>query len=89
MEARSHLNVLNFFNNICNQSEDSIEKRLARRQYAVKDIKSNSWFVEVKMCGSMNLMIWKLIWIALSKSYCGKLQSIQLSIHSGKRSCKL
>lgn len=48
VEARIHLKVLIFFNNICNQSEDSIEKRLARRQCAVKSNKSNSWFIEVK-----------------------------------------
>ena len=45
VEAAIHLM---FFNNACNQKKDSIEKRLARRQYSVKTVKSNSWFIEVK-----------------------------------------
>jgi hypothetical protein len=37
-----------FFNNITNQSEESIEKRLARRQLAIKLNPSASWFIEIK-----------------------------------------
>ena len=48
VEAAIHLKMLMFFNNVYNQKEDSIEKRLARRQYSVKTVKSNSWFMEVK-----------------------------------------
>lgn len=53
VEARIHIKALTFFNNICNQTENSIEKKLARRQCAVKNLTSNSWFVEIK----------KILWI--------------------------
>ena len=33
---------------MCNQNEDSIEKRLTRRQYSIKTVNSNSWFMDVK-----------------------------------------
>ena len=43
-----HIKTLNFFNNICLLPETTIEKRLARRQVAVKTAKSASWFIDVK-----------------------------------------
>jgi hypothetical protein len=42
------IRALNFFNNICNQEEKSIEKLLARQQLRTKTINSNSWFIEIK-----------------------------------------
>ena len=36
VEAQIHKKALQLFNNITNQSEESIEKRLARRQLAIK-----------------------------------------------------
>lgn len=48
IEAVIHKRVLTLFNNVCLQSEHSIEKRLARRQLSVKTLDSNSWFVHVR-----------------------------------------
>ena len=48
VEAQLHIRALNFFNNICNQEEKSIEKLLARQQLRTKTINSNSWFIEIK-----------------------------------------
>ena len=39
---------MNFFNNICLLPEETLEKRLARCQIAVKTSKSASWFTEIK-----------------------------------------
>lgn len=44
IEAQIHIKVLTFYNNICHQSEASIEKSLARRQLTVRGDNSNSWF---------------------------------------------
>ena len=48
IELQLHKKALVFFNNICSQNEESIEKQLARRQLAVKSNNSNSWFVVIK-----------------------------------------
>ena len=48
VQEQLHIKILNFFNNICNQKESSVEKRIARRQLTVKNMKSTSWFIEVK-----------------------------------------
>ena len=48
IEAQIHIKALNFFNNICSLPEETVEKRLARRQCAIKSSKSVSWFMEIK-----------------------------------------
>ena len=48
VEAATHKKILMLFNNVGNQNDDSIEKRLARRQYSIKTVKSNSWFIDLK-----------------------------------------
>ena len=48
IEAQLHTKVLTFYNNICQQSEESLEKRLARRQLHVKSTNSSSWFIDVQ-----------------------------------------
>ena len=48
VEAQTHKRKLAFFNKVCHQLENSIEKQLAVRQSTVKSIKSNSWFTEAK-----------------------------------------
>ena len=48
VEAQIHIKSLSFFNNICNKPETSVEKKLARRQLAVKTFKSNSWFIAIE-----------------------------------------
>ena len=48
IEAQIHIKVLTFFCNICDQSEASLEKRIARRQLDVKSMDSNSWFIDVQ-----------------------------------------
>ena len=53
IEAQIHKKTLIFFNNVCRQSDESIEKRLAIRQITVKTLKSNSWFISVKK------LLWK------------------------------
>ena len=40
--------ALVFFGSICRLPESATEKRLARRQLAVKDHKSNSWYIAVR-----------------------------------------
>ena len=50
IEKQIEKKALIFFNNICNQHEESIEKRLARRQLSTKKNKnSNSWFMNLKI----------------------------------------
>lgn len=48
VEAVIHKKILTLFNNVCLQSESSVEKRLARRQLSVKSLDSNSSFINVK-----------------------------------------
>lgn len=48
IEAQIHKKALLYFNNISNQKEESIEKKLARRQLSVKPNSSHSWFIEIK-----------------------------------------
>ena len=48
IEAVYHLKVLNFFNNICNQSESSIERQILIRQLTVKSDKSYSWAARIQ-----------------------------------------
>ena len=48
IEGQIHLKILTFMYSIFLLSEDSTEKKIARRQLAFKDINSNSWFTEVK-----------------------------------------
>ena len=48
VEAQIHKRKLTFFNNVCQQPDNSIEKQLAVRQSTVKTMKSNSWFIEIK-----------------------------------------
>ena len=48
IEAQLDKKKLTFFNNVCHQPGNTIEKRLAIRQTTVKSLKSNSWFIEVK-----------------------------------------
>jgi len=43
IEAVIDLKVLGFFNNLCRQSEDSLEKRILIRQLTVTSDKSHSW----------------------------------------------
>ena len=49
IEKQIEKKALIFFNNICNQHEESIEKRLARRQLSTKKQNSNSWFMNLKI----------------------------------------
>ena len=48
VEAAVDKKTQNFFYSICILTEDSSEKQLARRQLAVKQIDSSSWFVQIK-----------------------------------------
>ena len=48
IEGQIHLKILIFMHSIFLLSEDSTEKKIARRQLAFKDINSHSWFTEVK-----------------------------------------
>lgn len=49
IEKQIEKKALIFFNNICNQQEDSIEKRLARRQLSTTKQNSNSCFMNLKI----------------------------------------
>ncbi|CAG2199771.1 unnamed protein product [Mytilus edulis] len=53
IEGQIHIKILSYFYSICLLSEESTEKQIARRQLAVKDQDSHSWFIEVKK------IIWK------------------------------
>ena len=48
VEAQLHIRALSFFNNICNQADNSIEKNFTRRQLISKSNESSSWFIEIK-----------------------------------------
>ena len=47
-EALIHKRMLTLYGNITRLSDDSVEKRLAKRQLEVKSFKSHSWFIAVK-----------------------------------------
>ena len=48
IEAVIHKRALVLFGSICRLGEDSVEKRVARRQLCVKSFESNSWFTAVR-----------------------------------------
>ncbi|VDI59380.1 Hypothetical predicted protein [Mytilus galloprovincialis] len=48
IEAQIDQKSLNLFNNICNQNENHLEKKIARRQLIAKNQESNSWFIAIK-----------------------------------------
>ena len=48
IEGIIHKRVLVFYGSLCRLPESSTEKQLARRQLAVKDHHSNSWYVAVR-----------------------------------------
>ncbi|CAC5367675.1 unnamed protein product [Mytilus coruscus] len=48
IEAQIDQKSLNLFNNICNQNEENLEKKIARRQLIAKNEESNSWFIAIK-----------------------------------------
>ena len=48
VEAMVHKRILALFGSICRLNEDSVEKRLCRRQISVKSYSSHSWFIIVK-----------------------------------------
>ncbi|CAC5363684.1 unnamed protein product [Mytilus coruscus] len=48
IEGQIQIKILSYFYSICLLSEESTEKQIARRQFAVKDQNSHSWFIEVK-----------------------------------------
>ena len=48
VEGQVDLKILTFFNNICRQTDDSLEKRIAYRQLTVKDSNSCSWLVGLR-----------------------------------------
>ncbi|KAK3097462.1 hypothetical protein FSP39_009833 [Pinctada imbricata] len=47
-EGSIHIRALTFFGNICRLPHDSLEKRIATRQLAIKGALSNSWFVQIQ-----------------------------------------
>lgn len=49
VEAQIHIRALGLFNNITQQSENSMEKVMARRQLTIKPDNSQSWFVNIKL----------------------------------------
>ena len=49
IEPQIHIRALSLFNNICYQSESSVEQMLAKRQFRLKDNDSSSWFIAIKI----------------------------------------
>ena len=47
-EAMIHKRVLALFGSICLLSDDSVEKRIGRRQLSIKSFSSHGWFVVIK-----------------------------------------
>ena len=43
-----HKRALIFYGNLCRLQESSIEKQLARRQQAINDLNSSSWYVDLR-----------------------------------------
>ena len=68
------MKILTFFNNICRQKEDSLEKRIAYRRLTVKENSSYSWLVNLRrilhrynlpnpmtlLDNSVSKLIWKI-----------------------------
>ena len=48
VEAVIHKKALMLFGSVCRLDEDSVEKRIARRQLSAKIFNSNSWFITVR-----------------------------------------
>jgi hypothetical protein len=48
VKAEIHKKALNLFGNICRSTQDSVEWRVAERQLGLKNMKSHSWFVDIK-----------------------------------------
>ena len=48
IEGIIHKRALVFYGSLCRLQESSIQKQLAKRQLAVKDYRSNSWYVAVR-----------------------------------------
>ena len=48
VEAQIHTKMMTFFSNICQQSDNSVEKQLGKRQLDVKSSGSHSWYIEVQ-----------------------------------------
>ena len=48
VEAVIHKKALMLFGSVCRLDEDSVEKRIARRQLCIKSFNSNSWFITVR-----------------------------------------
>ena len=97
IEAQIHVRALSLFNNICHQSDDSIEKMLAKRQLTLKSNESSSWFVAIKLLlrkYNMQEAIWyldnpvkKTVWTGLIKktvsNYWSKLVTDMIPLYSG------
>jgi hypothetical protein len=49
IEPQIHIRALSLFNNICHQSESSVEQMLAKRQLRLKGNDSSSWFIAIKI----------------------------------------
>ncbi|CAG2239659.1 unnamed protein product [Mytilus edulis] len=47
-EAEIHKRAFTLFGNICRSGNTSMEWRIAERQLSIKNMKSNSWFIEIK-----------------------------------------
>ncbi|CAG2214778.1 unnamed protein product [Mytilus edulis] len=47
-EAEIHKRAFTLFGNICRSGKNSMEWRIAERQLSIKNMKSNSWFIEIK-----------------------------------------
>ncbi|CAC5414884.1 unnamed protein product [Mytilus coruscus] len=47
-EAEIHKRALISFDNICRSGKSSMEWKIAERQLSIKNMRSNSWFIEIK-----------------------------------------
>ena len=47
-EAEIHKRAFTLFGNICRSGNTSMEWRIAERQLSIKNMNSNSWFIEIK-----------------------------------------
>ena len=88
LEGVIHKRALVLFGSFCRLDEESVEKRLARRQLAVKSFESNSWFVATrKLFRKYDLPdCWDLVENPLSKTQWYSLVLSMLTTTGRKKS---
>ncbi|CAC5375426.1 unnamed protein product [Mytilus coruscus] len=86
-EAEIHKRALILFGNICRSGKSSMKWRIAERQLSIKNMRSNSWFIEIKkLCLKYDIDDpYSFLVIPLSKLLWKKLISTKVNGYWEKR----